>query len=41
MLKFQATLKKRLYKNNLETQFDVHNTPKDNQVKSHHWRYTS
>ena len=27
MLKFQATLKKRLYRNNLETQFDVHNTP--------------
>ena len=34
MLKFQATLKKRLYRNNLETQFDVHNTPKDNQVRA-------
>lgn len=33
MLKFQAILKKRMYKNNLETQFDVHDTPKDNQVR--------
>lgn len=34
MLRFQAILKKRMYKNNLETQFDVHKTPKDNQVRT-------
>lgn len=34
MLKFQASLKKKYHRNNLETQFGVINTPKDNQMRS-------
>lgn len=34
LLRFQTLLKQRMYRNNLETQFDVHDTPTDNQVRS-------
>ena len=32
MLKFQAVLKKRMYRNNLETQFDLQNRLEESQI---------
>jgi len=34
LVRFQKNLKKRFYKNNLETQFGVTGTPEDNQIRS-------
>ena len=34
MLSFQERMKKRYYKNNLETQFGVSQVPKDNQMRT-------